>query len=45
MLTSLSVRGYRSIRDLELDLSGPVTVVLGPNGSASIPTCSDRLAT
>jgi predicted ATPase len=33
MLTSLSVRGYRSIRDLELDLSGPVTVVLGPNGS------------
>jgi predicted ATPase len=33
MLTSLSVRGYRSIRDLELDLSSPVTVVLGPNGS------------
>lgn len=32
MLRRLRVRGYRSIRDVDLDLDG-VTVVVGPNGS------------
>ena len=32
MIERLSIRGYRSIRDLSLDLA-PLTVVLGPNGA------------
>ncbi|MEM7742402.1 MAG: AAA family ATPase [Pseudomonadota bacterium] len=31
MIEQLSIRGYRSIRSLDLDLA-PLTVVLGPNG-------------
>lgn len=32
MMTRLAIGGYRSIRDLRLELS-PLTIVTGPNGS------------
>ena len=32
MITHLSVKNYRSLKDLELDL-GPLVVLIGPNGS------------
>ncbi|MFG6281279.1 ATP-binding protein [Sphingomonas sp. S6] len=32
MMTRLAIGGYRSIRDLTLELS-PLTIVTGPNGS------------